>query len=171
MGRYALENTKPSRSPLSTRWWRDGKAVIPGARPTVANSSLPVAMGFATTLISFLILQILLIAMALGDANYDGGVSGAGAATGFTIWSALVIAVSCGLGAVVTARQLRRADVEERGCRQVGALGPALAATAIAINGLAAGGGLGGVLVVGLSAGLSTALGARIGSRPTGLAS
>lgn len=165
---YARKLAKSPQLPSLVRRWRDDETVILGARPTLANSSLPVAVGFATTLISFLVFQILLIAVAFGVGDYDRGRPGIGAA-GFPFWSAIGITLSCGLGASVSAAQLRRADVEERGSRRVAMLAPALVALAIAINGLTAGSGPKGVLVVTISAGLSIAFGSRLGSRAVGV--
>jgi hypothetical protein len=149
------------------RGWRDDESVILGARPTLGNSSLPLAVGFATTVISFVVLQILLIALAFGAGDYDRGRPGIGA-TGFPFWSAIVMALSGGLGASVSASQLRRADVEERGSRRVAMLAPALVALGIAISGLTAGSGPKGALVVVISTGLAIAFGSRLGSRAGG---
>ena len=149
---------------MSLQWWRDDDNIISGARPTTANSSLPVAAGFATTLIIFLVLQILLIAVAFGTADYDRGTPGL-STTGYSFWSAVVVALACGLGALVSAVQLRRADVEERGSRRLAMLAPGVALIGILINGLMAESGPGGVLLIGAGAGAATALGARLGSK------
>jgi hypothetical protein len=158
---------RPSRTfvtPLSITWWRDAEDGVPGARPTWANSSLPVAIGLATTLISAIVLQILLIAVAFGTADYDRGRPGL-SATGLSLWSSAIVALACGIGAIVGAAQLRRADVEERGCRRVAWLAPAVVLISIMINGWAAGARPGGVLLLGLGAVPAIALGARVGSR------
>jgi hypothetical protein len=161
-------SSRSSATPLSIRWWRDEDGLIPGARPTPANSSLPLATGLATTVISVLVLQTLLIAVAFGAADYDRGIPGL-SATGFSFWSTAISALACGLGALVSAAQLRRADVEERGCRRVALLAPAVVLIGIAINGLTAGSGPKGVLVLGVGAGLAIVLGARLGSRIGGV--
>jgi hypothetical protein len=154
-------------TPLSFRWWRDADDRISGARPTAANSSLPLVVGLATTLIGVLVLQVLLIAVAFGTADYDQGTPGL-TPTGFSLWSAAMVAVACGIGAIVTASGLRRADVEERGSRRVAALAPGVVLIGIAINGSMTGAGLGGVLLIAASAGLAIALGSRVGSRRKG---
>ena len=122
------------------------------------------AAGFATTLICFLVLQILLIAVAFGTADYDRGLPHLGA-LGFAVASAAIVALACGLGALVGAAQLRRADVEERGSRRVSMLAPAVVLIGILISGLTAGSRLSGVLMIGISAALAIALGARLGSK------
>jgi hypothetical protein len=146
------------------QWWRDDKNVILGARPSTANSSLPLAVGFALTLISFLVLQTLLIAVAFGTADYDRGRPGVNA-TGFALASAGIVALACGLGALVSAAQLRRADVDQRGARRVAGLAPAVVLIGIAINGLAADSSPGAVLLIGISGGLAILLEARLGSK------
>ena len=164
IGRYVRENSRSSATPLSVRWWRDDENVIPGARPTTANSSLPLAVGFATTLIGFLVLQTLLIAMAFGTGDYERGRPGL-SAVGFSFWSAVIVAFACGFGAWISAAQLRRADVEERGSRRMAMLAPAVVLIGIAINGLTTGSRPQGVLALGVAAALAIALGARLGSR------
>jgi hypothetical protein len=107
-----------------------------------------------------------LIAVALGSADYNRNEPGLISANGFTFWSALVIAAACALGAAVTGSQLRRADVAERGVLRVAPLAPAVVAIGIAVNGLSADAGLGGLLVVAISATVGVAAGSWFGSHP-----
>jgi hypothetical protein len=101
-------------------------------------------------LIGFLVLEILLIAVAFGTGDYERGRPGL-SANSFSAWSAVIVAVACGFGAVVGAVQLSRADVDERAARRVAMLAPGVVLIGVAINGLASGSGPSGVLALAAS--------------------
>ena len=106
---------------------------------------------------------MLLIAVAFGSANYvNAQPHSFGAA--FRFWSAVVVALSCGLGARVSSVRLRRADVERDSARLVGGLTPVPVVAGIAISGLTAGAGGQGLLVVLVSGTLGAAAGALLGT-------
>jgi hypothetical protein len=151
----------------SHQWWSEDLE-IRGAAPDLANSVIPVALGLATALISFLTLEILLIAVALGSANYATGIPDGVSGGQFRLLSLAVVAVSGGLGAAVAGIGLRRGDVERRGARKVAPLAPGLAGIAVAINGLTAGAGWTGCLFVLAAAALGIATGTWFGTRGGG---
>ncbi len=150
--------------PLSVISRREDEAIVWGAAPTAINSSLPLSLGFVAALISFLVLQILVIAVAFGTADYGTGRTGLGQG-GFEFCSAAAMALSAAIGAGVAAAQLRRADVDERSARRVALLAPGLLTVAVAVNGWVVGHGSGGVLLIGLSGLLGAAPAGRLGAR------
>jgi hypothetical protein len=128
------------------------------------NAAIPAALGLAATLIVFVALQTFLIATALGTGDYRNGAPGGVPAGSLRVLSLAVVALACALGAGLTARGLRRADVERKGALRVGLLTPAPVVLGIAVNGLIGGAGVTGPLLVIVVAAVGAAAGAGLGS-------
>ena len=122
------------------------------------------AVGLATTLIIFLVLQTFLIAAALGSGNYIDGTPGGIPAGRLKLFSLGVVALATAIGAWVTARGLRRADVERPGVRRVAPIATGPVVLGIVVNALSGEAGLTGALLVVVAAAVGTAAGAFVGS-------
>ncbi len=118
-------------------------------------------------MIAFLVPQTVLVAVAFGTADYSGGHPGRLGGALFTGLSALVVGFACGAGAFVSARGLRRAELDQADSLRTAVLPPAVLAVAIAANGLATGAGWAGALLVLAVATPAIAVSARYGSWPT----
>lgn len=146
-------------------WWSGSGADIRGAAPDLRNAALPVAIGLAVTMIVFLVLQTVLVAMALGSGDFVAGQPGGVSAGRLRIYSFGVVVISTAIGAWLTARRARAADIEEAGARRVTPFATGPVALGIAVNGLTGGAGVTGPLLVIVCAAVGTALGAWWGTR------
>jgi len=81
------------------------------------------ALAALLTCVVFVVLQILLIAVALGTANYDRGTPGPAGGLGFGLMTAAAVGVACAAGAWAGSRSLRRRDGTAGQSLLVGAAG------------------------------------------------
>jgi hypothetical protein len=79
----------------------------------------PVVLGLTASVVVWTVLQTLLLAVALGSANYATGRPGLVAPVGYAVLSAGVAGLSICSGAAITRRRLPAGDADENGVRAV----------------------------------------------------
>src|SRR5262245_27891991 len=132
---------------MHEQWWTAPRAISRERPATLEAGVLPVILGLATTVVAFLAGEILLVAVALGVADYPRGRTGWLTPLGFALLTALGFGAALAAGSWVCAWRLRRREVAPGAARRVALLPAALVIVIALVNGVARGGlaGAGGV--------------------------
>jgi hypothetical protein len=128
--------------------------------------TLPVLLGTTVTVLVWTVLQVLLLAIALGSADYTTGRTTAVSPTGYTVLSAAVAATGVGAGAAASGRLLLLRDVSPRAAQRVAVAQSAVVTAVVVLHGLlAAHAAMTAVAVLIAGAAAGGLLGAALGTR------
>jgi len=124
---------------MHEQWWTAPRAISRERPATLEAGVLPVVLGLATTVVTFIAAEILLVAVALGVADYPRGRTGWLSPLGFGLLTALGFGAALAAGCWVCAWRLRRREVAPGAARRVALLPAALVTVIALINGAAHG--------------------------------
>jgi hypothetical protein len=117
--------------------WSQSNAIVDSSRSISYRLALfPVVLGVTASVVAWILLQVLVLAVAVGVADYSAGRPGLVTPTGYAVLSAGVAGLSVGSGAAVTLRRLLAVDADEKGARVVAFAQCAVLSLLVGVHGL-----------------------------------